>query len=212
MTTRANQTPLDRRIEIIAAVILSITAIMTAWTSFQSSKWSGVQTVAFSEAGAHRTESVRQSTLAGQQTAVDVALFTQWAEATATENVALRDFLRERFRPEFVPAFEEWLASDPLDNPDAARSPFGVEGYQLAAAAESDRLEQLAQQSSQDARDANQTSDNYVLMTVLFAIVLFFVAVGTRFDSLQLRIGLLTLAILGMITGMVILTTFPLEV
>jgi hypothetical protein len=44
-----------------------------------------------------RTESVRFSWLAGQQTAVDVALFTQWAEAIATDETELADFLRERF-------------------------------------------------------------------------------------------------------------------
>jgi hypothetical protein len=208
----ADQTTLDHRIEIIAAVILSVTTILTAWTAFQSSKWSGVQAIAFSEAGANRTESVRSSTLAGQQTAIDVALFTQWVQATATENDDLGDFVRERFRPEFVPAFETWLASDPLDNPEAASSPFAEADYELAAAAEAERLEQLAEQRAQDARDANQRSDNYVLMTVLFAVVLFFVGVGTRFESVQVRIGLLSLAIVGMASGIAILSTFPVEI
>jgi hypothetical protein len=208
----AQPTRLDRRLEIIAAVILSITTILTAWAAFESAKWSGLQSIAFTQAGAQRTESVRFSTLAGQQTAVDVALFTQWAEAIATDNAELADFLRERFRPEFVEPFELWVASEPLVNPDAASSPFATEEYQLEATAEADRLALAAEQRAQDGLDNNQTSDNYVLMTVLFAVVLFFVAVGTRFDAVQVRVGLVSLAAVGLITGIVILSTFPIEI
>jgi hypothetical protein len=206
------QSRLDRRVEVIAAVILSITTILTAWSAFESAKWSGLQSIAFSQAGAKRTESVRFSTLAGQQTAVDVALFTQWAEAVATDNTELADFLRERFRPEFVEPFELWVASEPRTNPDAASSPFAMEEYELEATGEADRLVLAAEQRAQDGLDHNQTSDNYVLMTVLFAIVLFFVAVGTRFDALQIRIGLIGLAAVGLISGIVVLSTFPIEI
>jgi hypothetical protein len=205
-------TRLDRRLEIIAAVILSISTILTAWSAFESAKWSGLQSIAFSQAGAERTESVRFSTLAGQQTAVDVALFTQWAEAIAVENTDLADFLRARFRPEFVEAFEQWIASEPLVNPDAASSPFAMEEYQLEAAAEAERLTLAADQLAQEALDHNQTSDNYVLMTVLFAVVLFFVAVGTRFDIVRVRVALISLAAVGLIAGIVILSTFPIEI
>ena len=207
-----HQRRIDRRIEVIAAVILSITTILTAWSAFESAKWSGLQSIAFQQAGAQRTESVRFSALANQQTAIDVALFTQWAEAIATDNTELSEFQSERFRPEFVEAFEHWVASEPLDNPDAASSPFAMEEYQLEAAAEADRLALVADERAQDGLDANQTSDNYVLMTVLFAVVLFFVAVGTRFDSLYVRIGLLSLAGVGVLAGMAILATFPIEI
>jgi hypothetical protein len=206
------QTRLDRRLEIIAAVILSVTTILTAWSAFESAKWSGLQSIAFSQAGAMRTESVRFSTLAGQQTGIDVALFTQWAEAIATDDTELADFLRDRFRPEFVTAFEPWLASEPLVNPDASSTPFATEEYQLEAAAEADRLTVAADQRAQDGLDNNQTSDNYVLMTVLFAVVLFFVAVGTRFDAVKVRVALLGLAAVGLSTGIVILSTFPIEI
>jgi hypothetical protein len=87
-----------------------------------------------------------------------------------------------------------------------------MEEYEPAAATEADRLVLEAEQRAQDGLDHDQTSDNYVLMTVLFAIVLFFVAVGTRFDAVQIRIGLTSLAAVGLITGIVILSTFPIEV
>ena len=51
-------------ISLFAVVLMSLTAVLTAWTGFQSAKWSGVQAIAFSEAAALRTESVRSSNLA----------------------------------------------------------------------------------------------------------------------------------------------------
>lgn len=122
------------------------------------------------------------------------------------------DFVRERFRPEFVEAFEQWLASEPLVNPDSASSPFAMEEYQLEAAAEAERRTLAADQLAQDGLDHNQTSDDYVLMTVLFAVVLFFVAVGTRFDALRVRIGLISLATVGLTAGIITLLTFPIEI
>jgi hypothetical protein len=63
---------LDRRFELLEAVLLAIAAVLTAWAGFQSTKWSGVQADSYSRAGAARTESVRASTTAGQLTAIDV--------------------------------------------------------------------------------------------------------------------------------------------
>lgn len=207
----AEQTAAERRIEIVAAVLLSVTTILTAWTAFQSAKWSGVMAIRFSEAGATRTESVRFSTQAGQQASVDVGLFVQWAQAVATDEIDLADFLRQRFRDEFTPALEAWLATDPLHNPDSPPSPFAMDEYRLASADKAAELEQQAEQRAQEARDANQQSDDYVLTTVLFAVVLFFVGIGTKFESLRVRIGLLVLAGIGLAVGISIVATFPIE-
>ena len=202
---------LERRIEIVAAVLLSLTTILTAWTAFQSAKWSGVQAIAFNEAGAARTESVRFSTVAGQQAAVDVSLFVRWAEAVALEQSDLQTFLRKRFRDEFTPALDAWLASDPISNPRAPASPFEMAEYRLAAEEKATELEAIAQARGRDGREANQTSDNYVLTTVFFAVVLFFVGVGTKFEGVRVRVGLLAVATVGLIGGALTIATFPIE-
>ena len=63
-------------------------------------------------------ESARASGEASRQVQVDVATFTQWGDAE------LAAFYRRRFRDEFRPAFQRWLASRPLQNPQAAQTPF----------------------------------------------------------------------------------------
>ena len=99
---------LERRLhphlELLATILLAIAAVATAWSSYQSSRWSGVQAIDFSRANAARVESTRASTEAGQETQVDVLTFTQWVNAYAVGDTKLSDFYYERFRKEFKPA------------------------------------------------------------------------------------------------------------
>ena len=136
---RAESRRLDRRFEMFEAVLLSIAALLVAWTGFQSAKWSGVQANSYSQAGASRVESTRSSTLAGQQTTVDVITFTQWLQAAGQEGLLteppdpdtgyvpdptlLSGFLYERFRPEFRVAVDAWVATSPRINADVRRQP-----------------------------------------------------------------------------------------
>ena len=83
------------RVEFISTVILSLAAIAVAWSAFQSGKWSGVQAIAFSEAGANRTESTRFDTQAGQLAQIDIALFTDWVSAISVESNEGREVFRD---------------------------------------------------------------------------------------------------------------------
>lgn len=204
-------TRVDQRIELIAAVILSVTTVLTAWTAFESAQWGGVQAIAFSEASAHRTESIRFSSRADQQLAIDIGLFSQWVGAVSADDEPLRAFIADRFRDEYVPAHRAWVATDPLNNPDAPSSPFVMPEYRVAAADEADRHEQLADDRADAAREASRISGNYVLTTVLFAVVLFFVGVGGKFSSRRLRIALMGFASVALIAGVVIVATFPIQ-
>ena len=76
----------DRTIELLVTVLLAIATVATAWSSYQSARWSGVQTINFSRANAARVESTAQSTLAGQQTQLDVATFIAWTGAYAASD------------------------------------------------------------------------------------------------------------------------------
>ena len=64
-----------------------------------------------------RIESTRASALADAQTEIDVATFTQWVNAYVREETELADFYYARFRAEFEPVVEAWVATTPLQNP-----------------------------------------------------------------------------------------------
>ena len=170
-------------IEAASAVLLSMAAVAIAWSGYQASRWTGEQAKAFSRANAARVESTRWSNLANSQTEIDVATFTQWVDSYARNETALADFYRKRFRKEFKPAVEAWIATRPLKNPDAPLTPFATPQYRLAARAESDRLETKAGAEAAVANRNVQRATNYVLGVVLFSSALFFAGISTRIGS-----------------------------
>jgi hypothetical protein len=214
------------RIELIATIVLAVATILTAWSAFQAGKWSGQQSISFSEAGAARTESTRSDTRAGQLAQIDVAMYIDWVVALVDEidsgAVTLDDastyeptkgtisgFLYLRMRPEFLPAMEAWLATDPLVNVNAPSTPFALEEYALADAIEADRLAAVADEKSVEAREANQNGDNYVLTMVLFAAVLFFAGVSAKMYRPRNRMLALSFGALVLATGIVVIATYP---
>lgn len=203
---------LHRRAELLATVLLAVAAVATAWSSYQSARWSGVQANDYSAAGAARIESTRAATEAGQETQVDVLTFTQWVDAYAKHETRLADFYYERFRPEFKPAVEAWVATRPLRTPGAPPSPFAMPRYRLAAKAEATSLLAKAERTAAEARESNQRSDNYVLAVVLFAAALFFAGISTKLTLPNQRLVVLGLGYVLFIGTAVWLATFPVTV
>ena len=217
------------RVELVATIAIAIATILTAWSAFQAGKWGGTQAINFSEAGAARTESTRADTTAGQLIQIDVAMYLDWVAALAEESregiiTSFEDgnfdpvpgtvsgFLALRFRDEFVPAVDAWIATDPVNNSDAPKTPFVMEEYVVAKSLEADELSALAVQKSTDARDANQNGDNYVLTMVLFASVLFFSGVSSKMGSHRNQILMLSFGVIVLVAGIVIVSTLPILV
>ena len=203
---------IDERLEIIATVMLSLATVATAWSGYQASRWNGEQAKAFSRAAAARIESTKAANLANAQTQVDVATFTQWANAYARQETVLADFYFARFRAEFKPAVEAWVATRPLRNEDAPLTPFAMPEYRVAAQDEADRLEADAERWSAKARENVQRATNYVLGVVLFAAVLFFAGISTKMRTPVLRRVLLGFGLVVFVATAVWLATFPVSI
>jgi hypothetical protein len=198
----------DRRVELIAAIMLSIATVVTAWSAYQATRWSGDQSENYTQASATRTESVRASTEANRQVLIDVDTFLNWLDAEQSGDHALADDIHVRMRQEFLPAFDAWLATASAGSiPDG--TPFGLPEYQLAAEAEAKRLENRAAALFEDGNESNQVSDDFVLAAVLFASVLFFSGLAGTFDSLRAQVFLLILGAVMLGVGTIIVITLP---
>lgn len=200
---------LERGVEIILAVMLGAVALATAWSGYQSASWGGVQAVKFSQAGALRTESTRASTRSGQLVQIDVALFGNWVNAYAAGDEALTGFWEQRFRDEFRPAFEAWVATEPITNPNAPGSPFEMSEYRLSDVEEAQRLEQEAEATFKEGQAANQQGGDYVRNTVILATVLFLAGVASRFDWPPVRLAIVAIAVILLAVGLYNLATYP---
>jgi hypothetical protein len=184
----------DNAIEIFSAALLAVATLAAAWCAYQATRWGGVQQASFAEASAARVESTRAYNRGWQLVAIDADLFADYVEAVANGNSDLQSFYKDRmFRPEFLPVLGAWLTTDPLNNPDALRNPFVDETYLDELFSEAELLEQEAEAKIQQAAEANQTADEYVLDTVFYAMVLFFAGVSTKFSSKRIKLGLLGL-------------------
>lgn len=213
------------RLEMLFTLIMAFAAIATAWSGFESSNWGGVQSQMTSKSSAFRMLSNRKAAEAGQLRTLDVITFTAWVNAInvemqtdpsafPAEGYVPRErtgsgFLYTRFRSEFKPVFEQWLDQQPLRNPAAPSTPFVMPEYRLSAQTEADTLMTEAEQFSNKAQEASQQSSRYVLMGVLFALVLFFVAVGNKAQSPKSRLLLFSLSALLLVASVATLATFP---
>ena len=119
MTATARPTAPTRRdwVEIVATVLLAFAAVATAWSSYQANRWNGEPTKATGRVNALRIDAARAQGLAEGQTQVDIAMFFQWVNATATDDDELADFYLDRFRPEFRPGVRRLAGDRSADGP-----------------------------------------------------------------------------------------------
>ncbi|WP_237840879.1 hypothetical protein [Cellulosimicrobium cellulans] len=195
--------------ETVTVVLLAVTAVLTAWSGFESSKWGGEMSIAFSRASTQRIEASTERAHADAARSVDLQVFSLWLEAYATGDTVLEEFTRARFTPHFQPAFDEWLASRPLQNPEAAPSPFALDAYVPPGEAEAVEADERADALFAQALENNQRGDNYTLTTVLFALVLFFGAFAGRFRSERAAWAMTGLACVVLVVGVGFLLAFP---
>ena len=221
---------LTHNLELAAIFVMAIAAVLTAWTAFQSTKWSGVQAIHFSEAGAARTESTVFSTRAGQQTQVDISGLTNWLNALQADIRAgdavlppsaaayvpapdtLSGFLFVRFREEFRPALDAWLNADPFTDPEAPATPFHTPEYDLEANRIADDLMVAADESARLARVANQNSNDYVINVVFAAMVLLFASLSTKLLRLRNRVLVFGLGVVLLFFTVYLVLRLPIEI
>lgn len=199
----------DERVEIVAAILLSLATVLSAWGAYQATRWSGVQADSYAESAAARAESVRHGAIASRQIQVDVATFIAWSTATADGNTKLTTFFEGRFRAEFRPAFDAWLAGPLGPSGLPIGTPFDFPQYQLDEQSISNENLLNADKALADAQNANQISDNFVLTAVLFASVLFFAGMAARFRPQWLRWMMLGVALVVCVIGLAVEFALP---
>ena len=194
------------RIELAAAVLLALAAVTTAWSSYQASRWNGEQAKTAAAVNKTRIAAARADDLASSQTQVDIATFIQWVDAYAQQEADLASFYRERFRAEFKPAFDAWIATRPLQAAGA------MPEYRLEAAADAARLDAQAELLAADVRRYIQQSSNYVLGVVLCAVALFFAGISTKLVSPRLRLGMVGLGWCVYVVALLWIATSPVSI
>lgn len=179
-----------RRVSIIEAILLSVVALMAAWSGYAAAKWSTESRVDLAEASTKRAEANRANLQQMSLRNFDSTTFDAWFAAYTVGNKQAMALAERRFRREFRVAFDAWRATDPEHNPDAPKGPTYMPQYRQPGVQEANALDSQATKAFADGSDAGETSDDYVRVTVFLASVLFLVGISTQFSVPGVRYAL----------------------
>ncbi len=181
----------------------------SAWCTYQNDVWSSIASVSLAESAALGREVGRLRIEADEMNLVDLTMFMEYVSALSEKNEFLSGFYRARFRPPMKVAVEAWLQTNPLEAIDAPLHPFAMREYALVEREEAAALTHQSIEKLEDARKAIHDSDRYVMLTVLFASVLFFAGIGPHFESRGVRSFVLGMGAAIGLLALGLLSTYP---
>ena len=199
----------ERIISIVEALILSIVALMAAWSGYAAAKWSTHSSLLLDDASGIQSQANLDQIQATQIRTLDSVTFNAAETAYASGNAALFRVTLHRMRPGYRPAVYAWIALHPLKNPHAPPDPSYMPQYRIPQETQAGVLSAQARDYSREGRAAADTADKYVRLTVLLAAVLFLVGIGSRFPARVARYGLISVAGALLVVSVVQLVSLP---
>jgi hypothetical protein len=199
----------DRWISILEAVMLSVVALVAAWSGYSAAKWDSHASLSLARASSTRSKANLATVQATQIRTLDSVSFN--AVATAYEAHDARAFALtvRRLRPGYRPAFEAWLATHPLKNRHAPPDPSYMPQYRIPQEAQARALNAKADAYFAAGEAGDGTADKYVRLTVLLAAVLFLIGIGSRFPVRVARYGLNCVAGVLLVVSLIQLLGLP---
>lgn len=199
----------DRWISIAEAVMLSIVALVAAWSGYSAAKWGSHSSLLLSKAsssqGAANVATIQATQIRTLDSVSFNAVLTAYeAHDTKTFRVAVN-----RLRPGYRPAFRAWVATHPLKNPHAPPDPSYMPQYRIPQETQARILNARADAYTREGEDAAGTADKYVRLTVLLAAVLFLIGIGSRFPVRVARYGLNAVAGVLLVVSVIQLLGLP---
>jgi hypothetical protein len=199
----------DRIISIVEALLLSIVALLAAWSGYAAAKWSTHASQSLARASATRSKANLNQIEATQIRTLDSVSFNAAETAFASGNTALFRVALRRMRPGYRPAVNAWIATHPLKNPHAPPDPSYMPQYRIPQEAAARAFDAQADAYFAEGESAGGTADKYVRLTVLLAAVLFLVGIGSRFPVRVARYGLISVASVVLVVAVVQLVGLP---
>jgi hypothetical protein len=208
----AEDPPKDRRDKLLSvteALLLSLVAVLAAYSGYAAAKWGTDSSVSLAKASAARTKANRADLEALQLRTLDSVSFNAWFSAFTAGKLGAERLAERRLRPGYRPAFHAWLATDPAHNPKAPPGPSYMPQYVIPQEAVAKTEDALADTSFSKGSEAGATGDKYVRDTVFLATVLFLVGISGHFPLRQARYALIGVGALILLFAVVQLLGLP---
>ena len=200
----------SRIVQIGEAILLALVTITAAWAGYSAAKWGTASRIDSAQSSTLRNLATRDDLTAISTRNFDASTFNAWFTAFTLNSPQKEEIAIRRFRPEFLVAFNAWMATDPLHNPHAAPGPTYLPQYKLPAQAQANALDNQASAKFDAGNNAGLVSDNYVRITFFLAAVLFLVGIGSSFQLAGVRYALIAFGSVLLIISVVLIAQQPL--
>lgn len=194
---------------ITEAIVLSLVAIVAAWSGFSAAKWSTHSSLGLAKASATRSKANRAYQEALTYRVGDATTFNAWFVAYAAGKLHEAEIAARRFRPGYRVAWEAWMATHPFTNPHAPAGPGYMPEYKAPGQAAAVKLDAAANAEYAEAEKAAEHSDDFIRATVILASVLFIIGISSHFPLRGVRIGLITVGIGLLLVAGIDIATLP---
>lgn len=195
-----------RWFEPVTAILMAVASLLTAWCSYQNSRWSGESSALETHADKLERQAVEQHLEAQQIHAIHMSTWMEAMDAKLDGDEKLAKFYIDRFDEELKPAYDKWVALKPLENPSAPPHPFVPELYSFRFSQEIRDARAEAAQAEKQSNISDHHASTYLSNTVILATVLFFAGTMEKFNqrhvrwfSLAFAITLFTFALVRML-------------
>ena len=195
--------------QIGEAVLLALVTITAAWAGYSASRWGTESRVDIAQSSTQRNLATRDDLTALSLRDFDSSTFNAWFIALTLNSPQKEVIAERRFRPQFRVAFNAWMATNPLHNPNAPPGPTYMPQYKQPAQAQANALDSAADAKFDAGDQAALTSDNYVRITVFLAAVLFLVGIGSSFKLHSVRYALIAFGSVLLILSVVLILQQP---
>jgi hypothetical protein len=199
----------DRWLSIVEALLLSLVAVLAAYSGYAAAKWSTESSVTLAKASAERTKASRAALEGIVTRTLDSASFNAWFTAFTAGNANAQRLAVRRMRPGYRPAFNAWLATDPAHNPGAPAGPAYMRQYVIPQEAAAKAHDARADAAFAKGAEAGSTADKYIRDTVFLATVLFLVGISGHFTVRSARLGLITVGACLLVFAVIQLLGLP---
>ena len=206
---KAHGSTRDRWVSIVEALMLSVVALLAAWSGYSAAKWGTESSLSLAKASGARNKAGLAQLQATQIRTLDSVQFNAAVTAYASGNAKLFALSLKRLRPGYRPAVQAWLATRPLKNPNAPPDPSYIPQYVIPQDAQARTFDAQSTAYFNHGESAAGTADKYVRLTVLLAAVLFLVGIGSRFPLRVARYGLVGIAGVLLVISVVQLAGLP---
>ena len=207
----------ESKLELVTAIFLGITAILTAWATWIGSLHGGNQATNYTKSNNLSAQGNSMYNEASQMYMQDMLLWNtindylfdqDVAKANGnTKEAALIDekidlLIADNASEDFAEAIDWAFEND--------ATPFDMEGFVDGYYTEANETLDEAEALLEEGRTDNANGDAYNLVTVLYSIVLFLLGIVGIFKKLPNRVVVLIISIVLLIIATIYMVTIPL--